>query len=107
MLKDQDMTVSKQELAATIDVADWHLLRAHLERGGLIVVDSMLDLAEVGVGVAVDDVPAIERWILSGLIGKPTAQQIARWDEEKGKIFHSLIVSPYVLVQETESAVKG
>ena len=96
----------KEELAAKIDVADWHLLRAHLERGGLIVVDSLLDLVEVGVGVAADDVKAIERWLLSGLLGKPTARQIEQWDAEQGKRFLCLIVSPYVLVQE-ESPGKG
>jgi hypothetical protein len=100
------MTVSKQELAAKIDVVDWHMLRAHLERGGVIVVDSLLDLAEVGVGVAADDMKAIERWLLSGLLGKPSAQQIECWDAEKGKRFLCLIVSPYVLVQE-ESPGKG
>jgi hypothetical protein len=76
------------------------MLRSHLERGGLIVVDGMLDLAEVGAGVAADDVKAIERWVISGLLGKPIAQQIGCWDEEKGKQFLCLIVSPYVLVQE-------
>lgn len=100
------MTVSQQELTAKIDLAEWFMLRAHLERGGLIVVDSMLDLAEVGAGVAADDVKAIERWIVSGLLGKPTEQQIACWDAEKGKRFRCLIVSPYVLVQE-ESPEKG
>jgi hypothetical protein len=100
------MTVSQQELAAKIDVVDWHILRAHLERGGVIVVDSLLDLAEVGVGVAADDVKTIERWVLSGLLGKPTALQIESWDAEKGKRFLCLIVSPYVLIQE-ESPAKG
>lgn len=100
------MTISKEELAAKIDVVEWHMLRAHLERGGVIVVDILLDLAEVGVVIAVDDVKTIERWILSGLLGKPTARQIEGWDEEKGKRFHCLILSPYVLVQE-ESPGKG
>ena len=92
--------VSRQELAAKIDVAEWFMLRAQLERGRLIVVDALLDLAEVGTGVAADDVKAIERWILSGLLGKPTALQVERWDAEKGKRFLCLIVSPYVLIQE-------
>jgi len=100
------MTVSKQELAAKIDVAEWLMLRAHLERGGVIVVDPLLDLAEVGVGVAADDVKAIERWLLSGLLGKPSAQQVERWDAEKTKTFLCLIVSPYVLIQE-EHPAKG
>lgn len=100
------MPISKQELTAKIDVVEWPMLRAHLERGGVIVVDILLDLAEVGVVIAVDDVKTIERWILSGLLGKPTARQIEAWDEEKGKSFLCLIVSPYVLVQE-ESPGKG
>jgi hypothetical protein len=100
------MTVEKQELAAKIDTVEWFMLRAHLERGGVIVVDPLLDLVEVGVGVAADDVHTIERWIASGLLGKPTAQQIESWDAEKGKRFLCLIVSPYVLVQ-AESPEKG
>jgi hypothetical protein len=99
----EHVAVSQQELAGKIDVAEWFMLRAHLERGGLVVVDALLDLAEVGAGVAADDVKAIERWILSGLIGKPTAKQIESWDAEKGKRFLCLIVSPYVLVQEESS----
>lgn len=96
--------VTQQELAAKIDVAEWFMLRAHLERGHLIIVDGLLDLAEVGAVVAADDVKAIERWIVSGLLGKPTARQIESWDAEKGKHFLCLIVSPYVLVQEESTA---
>ena len=94
------MTVMKQELAAKIDLVEWIMLRAHLERGGVIVVDPLLDLAEVGVGVAADDVKTIERWVASGLLGKPGVRQIENWDADKGKRFLCLIVSPYVLVQE-------
>lgn len=98
------MTVSKEELATKIDVIDWYSLRAHLERGGIIVIDSLLDLAEVGAGVANDDVKNVERWISSGLMGKPTAEQVEQWDAEKGKPFLCLIVSPYVLIQEQPPA---
>ena len=100
----EQVTVSQQELAAKIDVAEWFMLRAHLERGRLIVADGLLDLAEVGAAVAADHVKAIERWILSGLLGKPTAQQIEHWDAEKGKRLLCLIVSPYVLGQEESAA---
>lgn len=94
------MPVTKEELASQIDVTDWFTLRAHLERGGLIVVDPMLDLPEVGLAVAGDDVKSLERWIVSGMVGKPTVAQVDRWDEAKGTVFHCLIVSPYVLIQE-------
>lgn len=100
------MTESREELAAKIDLADWSQLRAHLERGGVIVVDPLLELAEVGVGVASDDVKSLERWIAAGLVSKPSAPQMAAWDAEKGKRLLCLIVSPYVLVRE-ESPEKG
>jgi hypothetical protein len=82
------------------------MLRAHLERGGVIVVDGLLDLAEVGARVAVDDVKTIERWIASGLLGKPTARQIECWDAGLGQLFRCLIVSPYVLIQEESSVTE-
>jgi hypothetical protein len=100
------MTVTKEELATKIDAIDWFTLRAHLERGAIIVIDPILELAEVGAGVANDDVKTIERWVSSRLMGKPTAQQIEKWDAEKRKSFLCLIVSPYVLIQE-ESPEKG
>lgn len=104
--KGEDMAVTKEELATKIDVADWDMLRAHLERGGLIVVDPMLELIDVAVAVANDDVKSIERWIASGVVGKPAVPQVEQWDKEKGKSFLSLIVSPYVLIQE-QSPVNG
>ncbi|GFO67624.1 hypothetical protein GMLC_12030 [Geomonas limicola] len=91
---------SRQELAAKIDVTDWFSLRAHLERGGVILVDRMLDLAEVAVAVAGDDVKLLERWIATGLVGKPSAEQMKSWDAQAMKIFNCLIVSPFVLAQE-------
>jgi len=98
------MTISKEELATKIDVAEWGMLRAHLERGGIIVVDPLLELAEVAAGIATDDVKAVERWIAGGLLGKPTAEQLKTWDAEQAKKFLCLITSPYVLVQEQSPA---
>jgi len=99
-----EQAVSQQELATKIDVTDWISLRAHLERGGIILVDPLLELAEVAVGVAADDVKLIERWVAAGLVSKPTVQQVKIWDAEQGKQFHCLIVSPFVLAQEKTAA---
>lgn len=91
---------NREELANTVDVAAWGWLRAHLERGGLIVVAPDLDLVEVGLKVAADDTAAIGAWIAGQQLAKPSVAQIAAWDREEGKRFSSLIVSPYVLIQE-------
>jgi hypothetical protein len=94
------VTMTKEELATKTDQTDWFSLRAHLERGGIVVVDPLLDLVEVGGAVAADDVKSVERWISSELLGKPTLQQIETWDADKGTTFLCLILSPYVLIQE-------
>lgn len=94
------MLPSKEELALTIDEADWSCLRAHLRRGGLILVDDSLDLADTAHKVAADDVDVIKELVEHGMIGKPTDTQIRVWEEDLTKKFAMLIVSPFVLFQQ-------
>lgn len=94
------MIPSKEELALSIDEAQWDWLRAHLERGGLILIDNALDLAEAAVKVANDETQSIEQWVNRGLISKPSESQIKSWDDNKEKVFSMLIISPYILFQE-------
>jgi hypothetical protein len=94
------MSSTKEELALTIDETEWSWLRAHLNRGGLILVGDSLDLAEAAFKVAADDVAVIEQWVRDGKIGKPSETQILHWNEDKQKKFSMLIISPYVLIQE-------
>jgi len=94
------MLPTKEELALTIDEAVWGDLRAHLHRGGLILVDDALDLADTAYKVAADDVEIIQQLVEDGLLGKPSDAKIRTWEEDKQKKFAMLIVSPYVLFQE-------
>ena len=94
------MIPSKEELALAIDEAEWSWLRVHLGRGGLILVDDCLDLAEAAYKVACDEADIIEKWVFSGIIGKPSESQMHQWDTDYHKKFAMLIVSPYVLIQE-------
>lgn len=94
------MIPSKEELALTIDEADWHSLRGHLGRGGLILVDDSLDLADTALKVANDDIAEIQQMVENGTIGKPSDKKIKQWDADMQKKFAMLIISPYVLFQE-------
>ena len=94
------MIPTKEELTLTIDESEWSWLRPHLERGGLVLVDGSLDLAEAALKLAADDAGCIEQWIRDGKISKPTETQIEQWNEAKQKRFAMLIVSPFVLIQE-------
>ncbi|HTG83078.1 MAG TPA: DUF2288 domain-containing protein [Geobacteraceae bacterium] len=94
------MVPTREELALAVDEAAWDWLRAHMERGGLIVVAPDLDIAEVGVRLAADDAAAVGGWIAAGRLSKPSEEQIGAWDRDREKRFLCLIVSPYVLIQE-------
>ena len=94
------MTTAKDEFILAIDEAEWIWLRPHLDRGGLILVDDSLDLADAALKVATDDAATVEEWINAGKIGKPNQAQLQIWDAEKGKRFAMLVISPYVFIQE-------
>ncbi len=94
------MKPTKEELALQVDVAEWSWLRAHLERGGLIVVDREMDLAEVAERIARDDTETVGAWIEAGKLSKPDEDQIAAWDANSEASFSTLIISPYVLIKE-------
>jgi hypothetical protein len=94
------MIQGREELATQMIEADWGSLRAHLERGGLIVVAAGLDLLSVAEFVIGDDSSSIRRWIDGGKLAKPSESQIREWDAEPSRIFSMLITSPYVLIQE-------
>ena len=91
---------SREELALNIDEAEWQWLKPHLERGALITIAAALDLSEAGERIAADDSETLAAWISAGKVGKPTAEEIESWDNEPGKKFLTLIISPYVLIQE-------
>ncbi len=91
---------NREELARSVDEAEWGWLRAHLERGGLIVVGRGLDLVDAGLKIAADDSAAVRGWIDARLLTKPSPEQVASWDLDPGREFQVLIVSPYVLIQE-------
>lgn len=96
-----------QGLAEQVDTAQWQWLRAHSERGALILVDGMLELAEVGERLVVDDTATVQAWLASSLLSKPTAEQIAVWDAVPAKPFSMLVVSPFVLIKEQDLVDAG
>lgn len=89
-----------QGLVEQIDAAKWEWLREHQQRGVLLLIEELLDLAAVGERLAADDSVTVRSWLASGLVRKPSAEQVACWDQQPDKLFSVLIVSPFVLAQE-------
>lgn len=88
------------ELTNMIGPVHWEWLMPHAKRDAVVVVNSHLDLAEVGVAIATDNTQAVEHWITEQLILKPNPEQLARWSNHN-ESFTSLIVQPFVLVQDS------
>lgn len=80
--------------------AEWRWLSPHADKGSVVLVDPALDLVEVGYAIATDDVATVDRWIAEALLTKPTSVQMSEWGQSQSKQFTSLIVQPFVLVQD-------
>ncbi|MBW4494129.1 MAG: DUF2288 domain-containing protein [Oscillatoria princeps RMCB-10] len=94
----------RTELAATVDEAEWEWLIPHAQRQALIVVSQELDLIDVALAMASDNVSSVQGWIGGQLIYKPSTAQLSDWNANRNKRFNSLIVQPFVLVQEPAAA---
>ncbi|WOD37984.1 DUF2288 domain-containing protein [Nodosilinea sp. E11] len=90
----------KHELSEMVAPADWAWISPHANRGAVVVIDPSLDLVEVGVAIATDNTTAVNHWIAEDLITKPSPFQLEIWDQTAKKQFQSLIVQPFVLVQD-------
>ncbi len=89
----------RAELVQDLDEAEWNWLIPHARRDAVVVVAAELDLLDVGVAIASDNVSSVQHWIGEQLLYKPSPDQLADWNVNLTKRFNTLIVQPYVLVQ--------
>jgi hypothetical protein len=89
----------RAELAEMLDQAEWGWLEEHAKRGRVIVVAPNLDLIEVGVAIAEDNVTTVREWMDDGWIAYPTEEQLSYWNQNKTQSFTSLIIQPFVLLK--------
>lgn len=92
----------RERLLATVGPVYFSDLRAHLTRDAVIVVDVSVELVDAGVAIANDDKALIEEWIRSGVIRKPSLEDVDRWSMIADARWESLIVAPFVLVRELD-----
>ncbi|MDB9317819.1 DUF2288 domain-containing protein [Nodularia spumigena] len=94
------MSDLRTELTENLDEAEWDWLIPHVQRDAVIVVAQILDLLDVGVAIASDQIPSVQQWIDQGLMAKPSETQLGNWNSDRTKRFQTLIIQPYVLIQE-------
>jgi hypothetical protein len=90
----------RAELTQNLDEAEWEWLIPHVQRDAVIVVANGLDLLDVGVAIAGDNLGDVQNWIDEALLAKPSTAQLGEWNSDRTKRFNTLIVQPYVLIQE-------
>jgi hypothetical protein len=93
----------RARLKENLDVAQWDWLIPHVKRDVLVVVNPQLDLLDVGVAIASDNVSSIQRSISEALIYKPSPEQVSDWNQNSTKKFDAIIVDPFVVVQESST----
>lgn len=94
----------RAELLENLDEAEWEWLIPHVLRDAVVMVAPELDLLDVGVAIASDNISSVQHWIGEELIYKPSPGQMANWNSDRTKRFNTLIVQPFVLVQEPAAA---
>jgi hypothetical protein len=94
------MSDLRTQLTENLDEAEWDWLIPHVQRDAVILVTQDLDLLDVGVAIASDQVSSVQAWIDGELIAKPSNTQMGNWNSDRTKRFQTLIVQPYVLIQE-------
>ena len=90
----------KAQLAENLDEAEWEWLIPHVQRDVVVVVAQPLNLLDVGVAIASDNTAVVQNWISEELLAKPSTTQLSDWNGDRNKRFNTLIVQPFVLVQE-------
>ncbi|MBE9204947.1 DUF2288 domain-containing protein [Nostoc sp. LEGE 06077] len=94
------MSDLRAELTESLDEAEWEWLIPHVQRDAVILVAQGLSLLDVGEAIASDNTQSVQQWIDEQLIGKPSIDQVGEWNCDRQKRFNTLILQPFVLVQE-------
>jgi hypothetical protein len=86
--------------AHELDEAEWQWLEPHLARDAVIFVHPSLNLVEVAIAIANDQSQQVQAWISHQWLYKPSPELVATLDQAPERRFMSLIVQPYVLLQD-------
>lgn len=76
----------------------WKELQRFFASGVAVAVDAELDLVEVAFQFSRDNKAQVERWLLTGKVGKVLDSQAAAWIAADAEMW-AVVVSPWVLVQ--------
>jgi len=96
---DQPELNLKQKLNLETGKLSWPELQTYFARGVVIIVTPACDLIEVAVQLSEDNAQLIEQMINKGEIIRANDEHAIHWLETSPS-FWSVVISPWVLVQE-------
>jgi len=96
---------TKQKLHLETGKLTWPELQTFFARGVVIVVNPELDLVEIATQFSHDNAKEIERLINENRIIRANDEHARRWVEIE-PIFWSVVVAPWVLVQEISDSAR-
>jgi hypothetical protein len=90
----------REQLAELLDEAELEWLKPHIQKDAVIIVDTELDLLDVGVAIVSDNMQSVQRWIGEQLLVKPSTEILDRWNAQPDRRFQAIIIQPYILIKE-------
>ena len=99
MLNDAVKLEIKQKLLGETARISWLELQRFFARGSVLLVNNDQDLIEVAYCFADDKADLLKSLLENGCIAAPSDRQARLWFETKAQLW-SVVVAPYVLVQE-------
>ncbi len=87
------------QLRDELGVVAWRDLKPHHVRGAVFMVAQNLDLVDVAVAVAVDDIETVKAWLISGEFARLDPDLAETWSAAGGPPLQCVITQPYVLIQ--------
>ncbi len=102
-MSDERIELNSEELRQKINLEtgtiEWSELVRHFAKGNVVVIGRGLDLITVAECFAADDQTQVAAWIEQEEIARAQDDDARRWHEQNME-FWSVVVAPWVLVQE-------
>ena len=103
MSDNERIELNEEELRQKINLEtgqlSWLELQKYFAKGNVIVVRPQLDLIDVAARFAEDDKDAVAKWIENEDIKRALDEDARQWNERNSD-FWTVVVAPWILVQE-------
>ncbi|MFO7604501.1 MAG: DUF2288 domain-containing protein [Gammaproteobacteria bacterium] len=97
-----DQTELRQKINLETGQLSWPELQRYFAKGNVIIVAPELDLIDVAARFAEDDKTAVATWIEAEKIKRALDDDARQW-EARSSHFWTVVVAPWILVQEIVS----